>query len=150
MPRSVALVVLYASPIILTVMLCIVAFGIHAVGRGFGSSRSPAPIIIVAAVLWLLHAGYIAGPWLYQHHRHAMALWLMVPFALAGVLAAVFIAKQIIPENSGAMDGKFVVYCSLWTLAVVGGYLAPIVVMIMPAAQSADVVETPAMSKVKT
>lgn len=148
MARPVALLILYASPIILTVMLCIVAFGVHAVGRGFGSSRSPAPIIILAGLAWLLHAGYLAGPWLYQRQRYASALWLMVPIAFAGMLVAAFIAKQLIPENRSTLDGKFVVYCSLWTLGVMGGYVAPIVVMIIPAAHSPDV-EMPAILKVR-
>lgn len=130
MSRVLPIIVLYTSSLVLTIGLCIVAYGIHAVGRGFGSMKSSTPLVIAATIVWLLHAGYLLGPWLYQTQRHTTALWLMIPIALAGIAIAVLIAKQLIPGNTEAMNGKFVLCCVLWTLAVIVGYIAPIVVML--------------------
>lgn len=124
--------ILYGSPLVLTVALGIVGFGIHAVGRGFGSTRSSAPIVIAAAVVWLLHAGFILGPWLYLHQRQGLALWLMIPVAIAGVTVAVLIAKQLTPADSNSINAKFIMFSALWALVVLLGYLAPVAVMLAP------------------
>lgn len=132
MPKALPLIILFVSPVVLTVALAIVAFGIHAVGRGFGSMRSPAPIVGAAIVVWLLHAGYLIGPWLYHHQRQTLALGLMIPMAILGLLVAAFIAKELVPENRDAMDGKFALYCTAWVIALAAGYIAPIAVMMLP------------------
>lgn len=146
MHRALTTGTLYLSPVVLTVALGIVAFGIHAVGRGFGSSKSPAPIIIAAFIVWALHAGYLAGPWLYEHNRRGLALGLMVPIALAGIALAVLIARQLIPENTEAMNGRFVACCIGWVLALVVGYIAPIAVMLIPASSPTAEAQTPGIT----
>lgn len=130
MPRLPAMIILSVSPLILTIALCIVAYGINAVGRAFGNTKSPSPVVIAAVFVWLLHAGFLLGPWLYHAQRQALALWLMIPVAIIGIITAILIAKQIVPGNADAINGKFVVCCILWTLAVIFGYLAPLAVML--------------------
>jgi len=123
--------ILIASPILLTIALGVVAFGIQAVGRGFGSIKGPTPIVVAAIFVWLLHAGYILGPWLFHHERRTLALWLMVPMAVFGLVFALFVAIQLIPGNTHAMNGMFLVHACVWTLTTLFGYLGPIIVMLV-------------------
>lgn len=129
MARILTQIVLYGSPICLTIALGIVGFGIHAIGRGFGSTKSSAPIVIAVFIVWLLHAGYTLGPWLYQQQRHATALWLMIPMAIIGIIVALLIANQLVPDNRANDNGVFILCCTAWTAAVLFGYIAPIIVM---------------------
>lgn len=132
MLKALPLIILSISPVTISVMLGIVAFGIHAIGRGFGGEKSPAPVVITAVIVWLLHAGYLIGPWLYMHQRQTLALILMIPLAIVGLVAAALITKQLVPENREAMGGKFMLYFLMWMFALLMGYIAPIVVMLMP------------------
>lgn len=132
MTRVLTNIVLYGSPVCLTIALSIVAFGIHAIGRGFGSTKSSAPIVIAAFVVWLLHAGYLLGPWLYHSNRQSTALWLMIPMAVVGVIIAVLVANQLIPDDRANDNAVFILCCTAWTAAILFGYIAPIIVMLIP------------------
>jgi hypothetical protein len=138
MTRYVPIVVLIASPILLTIALALAAFGIHAVGRGSGNIKSPSPIVAATVFAWLLHAGYILAPWCLRHERRALALWLMVPVAVVGLLFALFVVIQLIPGNTHAMDGMFLVHACMWTFAVLFGYLGPIMVMLVAKMPNAE------------
>ncbi len=131
MTRYLPNVILIASPILLTIALGVVAFGIQAVGRGLGNFKGPGPVVATAIVVWILHAGYILGPWLFHHERRATALWLMVPMAVLGLVFALYLAIQLIPGNTHAMNGMFLVHACVWTLAMLFGYLGPIIVMLV-------------------
>ncbi len=55
----------------------------------------------------------------------------MVPVAATGLLFALFLAIQLIPGNTHAMNGMFLVHACAWTFAVLFGYLGPIMVMLV-------------------
>lgn len=131
MGRILTQIVLYGSPVCITIALSIVAFAIHAIGRGFGGTKSAVPIVLAAFVVWLLHAGYLLGPWLYNHQRQTTALWLMVPVAIIGILVALLIANQLVPDDRANDNGVFLLCCTAWTAAVLFGYVGPIIVMLV-------------------
>lgn len=131
MARAVSYIFLYLSPVIVTVAIAIVAFGIHAVGRGFGSTRSHTPILVAAVFLWLLHAGFLLGPWLYAHDRRTLAAWLMLPIAIVGTVGSILAAKQLLPSHPDDYTPATVVCTVTWALAVVLGYYAPLFVMLL-------------------
>lgn len=131
MSRVFAYIFLSLSPLIITVAVGIVGVGIHAIGRGFGSTRSHAPILVAAIIVWLLHAGFLLGPWLYAHDRRTLAAWLMLPVAVLGTIACILAAKQILPSHPDDYTPATVICCIAWTLAVILGYIAPIIVMLI-------------------
>ncbi len=137
MSRVLSSILLYLSPVIITVAVAIVGFGLHAVGRGFGSTRSHAPILIAAVVVWLLHAGFLLGPWLYAHDRRTLAAWLMLPVAVLGTVGAILAAKQLLPSHPDNYTPITIVCTLLWVLAVVLGYFAPLFVMLFQPRETA-------------
>lgn len=136
MPRVPSLIVLYASPLVLTLALVLVAFGIHAIGRGFGSTRSPGALILGAALVWLLHAGYLAGPWLFNHQRQLTAICLMIPIAIAGILFTLAVARQLLPSGGETFNPKLALVCLGSIAAVLVSYAAPITVMVISKAHA--------------
>lgn len=131
MPRTLSLIVLILAPIMLTIAIVVVGMGINAVGRGFGSTKSSAPIVVAAMIFWLLHSGYLLGPWLYAAERRTLALWLMVPIALVGLAFAVFVFAELLPGNLHAAEGRVLLGSVVWGLGVLFAYLSPIVVMLI-------------------
>ncbi len=131
MSRVFAYIFLSLSPVIVTVAVGIVGVGIHAVGRGFGSTRSHAPVAIAAIIVWLLHAGFLLGPWLYANDRRTLAAWLMLPVAVLGTLALILAAKQLLPSHPEDYTPSTLVCTVLWAMGVVFGYIVPVIVMLV-------------------
>lgn len=131
MSRVIAFIILWISPVIITVAIGVVAFGMHAIGRGFGSTRSHAPIAVAAVLVWLLHAGFLLGPWFYAHDRRTLAAWLMLPVAVLGTIACILAAQQILPSHPDDYTPATLVCTLVWTLVVIFGYIAPLIVMLL-------------------
>ncbi|HLO40911.1 MAG TPA: hypothetical protein VK176_07800 [Phycisphaerales bacterium] len=131
MQRTISIVILYAAPVVLTIGVCILAMLIHLLLKGFGSHRGAGPLVLAGIGVWVLHMGYVLGPWLYGHERQGLALVLMLPVALAGGTCAMWLTSRLVPENGGAGDGWFAACCVLWMVSMLGAYIAPIVVMVL-------------------
>jgi hypothetical protein len=82
--------VLWASPLIITA--AVLAFIVLSL-RGHKNIGSRSSTFVSMAVVWLLHAGYLLGPWLVASGHARVALGLMIPvgllFFLGGALVAV-------------------------------------------------------------
>ena len=131
MSRVLASIFLYLSPVIITVAVGIVGVGMHAIGRGFGSTRSHAPIAIAAVIVWLLHGGFLLAPWFYATDRRTLAAWLMLPVAVLGTVASISGAKQLLPSHPDDYTPATLVCTVLWALAVIFGYIVPVIVMLV-------------------
>lgn len=87
---SLAAAVLWISPVLLTLgVLGFLALSLRG-RRGYGSRSSS---VASMGMIWLLHAGYLLGPWLVSTQRSGLALWLMIPagvfFFVGGTVVAV-------------------------------------------------------------
>ncbi len=87
---------LWASPLIITLgVLALVVLSLRG-RRNIGSRGST---LVSMSVVWLLHAGYLLGPWLAAGHR-GLALALMIPIAVLFFLggAIVSLAAGIVAD----------------------------------------------------
>ena len=99
---------------------------------GFANNRNPAPVVAFGLVLILLHAGYMAAPWLYAADRKGLALLLMAPIGLGMLGFGAFFASRVdvleaLPDAGPMRHFGIAIGAMLLLLAYVG----PIVVMLM-------------------
>ena len=80
---------LWASPLIIT--LGVLAFVVLSL-RGRRNIGSRTSTLVSMSVVWLLHAGYLMGPWLVAGGHRGLALGLMIPvgvlFFLGGAIVS--------------------------------------------------------------
>ena len=80
---------LWASPLIIT--LGVLAFIILSL-RGRRNIGSRTSTLVSMAVIWLMHAGYLMGPWLVAGGHRGLALGLMIPIAAIFFLGGAIVA----------------------------------------------------------
>lgn len=131
MGRALSILVLVASPLVISAGLVLLGLFIHGVGRAFGSNKPPTPVVLAMLGVALLHAGYYLGPWLWASGRSTLALWLMVPVAAVAALAGLVVLVRILPAASESASNVRWFYAMLGGMTVVAmAYVAPIAVMI--------------------
>lgn len=131
MPRWLSLSLLVASPLAITAGLVLLGLFLHALSGVWGPRKSPAPIVGVLVGVALLHGGYYLGPWLFLWQRNALALWLMVPIALAAFMVGLVVASRLASASAGD-EGTSMAQLSR-AAALFGGAIAyggPIAIMI--------------------
>lgn len=130
MPRTLAFLILTGSPLVISVGIGVLGTFIHAVGRGFGSTRQPTAIIIAMLGLAAVHAGYYLAPMLWASERRTLALWLTAPIAAAAILGSIPLLASVLP-NSARMTDDLPRAIRWFALCVAGWitYGAPIVVL---------------------
>jgi hypothetical protein len=132
MPNAAAHILLWGSPIILTLACAGCGIFLSLIKSGFGgSSKSNAPVVIAAIVLWLLHAGYILGPWLWAKQRIVLGLGLMIPIAALMMLAIIVFGGRIASDPTGPRgeDNHMNLFFVVLVVAIVV-YGGPVIAML--------------------
>ena len=136
MGRIATILLLVASPLVITAGLVLLGLFINGVGRAFGSTKSPTPIVLAMVGLALLHIGYYLGPLLWSNGRTSLALWLMLPVAVVAALIGMALFVRILPAASESSSNVRWFYGMLAGMAVAAGaYAAPILIMLRAAAR---------------
>lgn len=95
MPRALALAMLILPPLLaLLGGTFFLALAIR-FRKGFGAIHDLPPggkALILAALI--VHAGYLAAPFLHVAHKRAIALWLTSPIAIAATLTLVVVIAR--------------------------------------------------------
>lgn len=132
MPRALSLFILSCSPLIILAAIGACCWLINVIRVGFASNRNPAPVVAFGLVLIVLHAGYMAAPWLYAADRKGLALLLMAPIGLGMLGFGAFFASRVdvleaLPD-AGPMRHLGI---AIGALLLLLAYVGPIVVMLM-------------------
>jgi hypothetical protein len=136
MARLLSLLLLVASPLVLSAGLVLLGLFLHGVGRAFGSHRPPTAIVVAMLVLALLHAGYYLGPLLWLSGRTTLGLWLMTPIAIVAGLVGVALFVRILPAASESTSNvRWFCWMLGAELLVAMAYALPILVMARTAAR---------------
>jgi hypothetical protein len=131
-PRALSLVILSCSPLIILAAITGCCWLINMLRVGFAGNRNPAPVVAFGLVLLLLHAGYMAAPWLYAADRKGLALLLMVPIGLGMLCFGAFFASRVdVLEALPDAGPMRLLGIAIGVLLLLLAYAGPIVVMLM-------------------
>ena len=101
MSKPIALILLWGSPLIITLACAACGVFMGFIRNGFASSKSSGPIILASVLLWLLHAGYLLGPWLWSRQRPILAIGLMMPVAVFVILMIIIFGGRLASNPTG-------------------------------------------------
>jgi hypothetical protein len=131
MSNGVALGILWTCAALLTAGCAGMGVLLNIARAGFAAHKPGTPIVIFTIVVWLLHLGYLLGPWLWQRQSHGLAMGLMIPAAAlcggGGLIALMRISASEMDGRPGRPLGLIVL---LVAAAGLFAYAAPIVVML--------------------
>lgn len=134
MPRPLTLILLTASPVVISAGLAFLGFFVHSLGRAFGSRQPPTAIVVALLAIALLHAGYYLGPFLWLNGRATLALWLMTPVAVVVGLIGLAILAKIMPAASESESNARWFYRTVAAGFVMAlAYAGPLLIMLVGA-----------------
>lgn len=131
MSKPIALILLWSSPVIITLACAACGVFLGFIRNGFGPSRSSGPIVLASLLLWLLHAGYLLGPWLWSHQRPILAIALMMPVAVFVILMIIVFGGRLASNPTGPRgeDNHMGLFFAVLIAALVV-YSGPIIAML--------------------